>query len=827
MNKVKFVVVLVFSFLIAGNVFGQHTGYVFVDANWNGILDKGERRLEGVSVSDGLHVVKSDKSGFFSLPGHQRERFVTITTPSGYKTENDYYRRIEKKNAVFYFGVHPHQGSLAKNGSHRFMHISDTEIKDVNGNDDWVNNLKNYASNQKVDFIIHTGDICYEKGLQSHIRLMNTTNMDVPVYYCIGNHDLVKGNYGEELFESLYGPAFYSFDAGNTHYIVTPILSGDNRPEYTKEDVYRWLKNDLAQIKSGTPIIIFNHSLLTTGDDFIYGINDSEQINLNEHNLKAWIYGHLHFNQVKKQGDVYSVCTSTPIRGGIDHSTSSFRMMHVDGKGNFKSELRYTYVNKRVQITSVSNGLPFVTESGDVPVSVNAYDANSSVRLVSCTYTVNQKMNGKKIELPKQSDWNWKTTLPLSGCKPGDRVVVYAKALFENGEEVQALASFVYPPKSEQRVLPGKEWTNLLGNAAHSGVVGDTLHTPLRPAWTQSIGAMTYMTAPIVYQGNVFVASVDENNQGKAAVHAMDAKTGTLRWKYTVRNSIKNTIVADKGLVFAQDTEGFLYALDANSGDLVWKKKLQVSPLPLIEGLVTKDGIVFAGTGKGFCAIRAENGTVLWTNNSWDNGYGATSTPSLSDNILVMGTQWGVLYGNDASTGQLLWKHTQNGLRNRGASPSFYNGLLYLISNQSFFIIEPKSGRIVVRKELPFSVDVTSTPLLTDKFILFGTAREGLVALDNETLEIKWKFRTDETLVYTAPYISNPASTIEASPVLSGKTVYVGGADGTLYGIDSESGEMAWKHKTGAPVLASVAISGNSLFAVDFAGNVYCFTSSK
>lgn len=73
-----------------------------------------------------------------------------------------------------------------------------------------MNNVRDYARNEQAAFIIHTGDICYEKGLKAHIKLMNTENMDCPVFYCIGNHDLVKGKYGEELFESIYGPVYYS-----------------------------------------------------------------------------------------------------------------------------------------------------------------------------------------------------------------------------------------------------------------------------------------------------------------------------------------------------------------------------------------------------------------------------------------------------------------------------------------------------------------------------------------------------------------------------------------------------------------------------------------
>lgn len=105
-----------------------------------------------------------------------------------------------------------------------------------------MNNVRDYARNEQAAFIIHTGDICYEKGLKAHIKLMNTENMDCPVFYCIGNHDLVKGKYGEELFESIYGPVYYSFDAGNVHYIVTPMPGGDHAPGYTADDVCRWLK---------------------------------------------------------------------------------------------------------------------------------------------------------------------------------------------------------------------------------------------------------------------------------------------------------------------------------------------------------------------------------------------------------------------------------------------------------------------------------------------------------------------------------------------------------------------------------------------------------
>lgn len=800
-----------------------YKGRVFVDKNNNGVFDKGEKTMGNVAVSDGLNVVKTSADGRFSLPGHSRERFIFITTPSGYKTDNKHYLLIDKKTDSYDFGLQPFAGRVKKDGSHKYIHITDTEIFNTENHSDWVDNLKDYSANEQAAFIVHTGDICYENGLKAHIKLMNTANMNCPVFYCIGNHDLVKGRYGEELFESLYGPVYYSFDAGSTHYIVTPMNGGDHQPGYTREDVYRWLKNDLAQVPKGKPIVVFNHDLLTNSDRFIFGINENEQINLNEHNLKAWVYGHWHINYMKRQGDVYSVSTSTLDKGGIDHSTSAFRVMHVDKKGDFVSELRYTYIDKHIQIASLAEGLAPISPSGTFPLSVNVYSSRTPVKEVYYTCLIDGKPILTDKKLKQATDWCWSAEVPLDNKSEGKTVTMKLRAKFGNGEIAETEKSFTYKAGTAEVKLT-EDWENLLGNPAHAAKMHNAFEQPLKMAWIKNIGANIYMTSPLIHNERIYVASVDENLQGKAGVHALDGKTGEVIWKYNVRNSIKNTIVIDNGRVLAQDAEGYLYAIDSESGKLLWEKKLPINGLPaLIEGLVASDGIVYAGTGKGLCAIETKDGNVIWQNKDWTQGEGTTSTFSVGKNILISSSQWRALYGNDLKTGKLKWEASANGLSNRGASAAIHGDLLYIISDKSFFLMNAENGRVIVRKELPFSVDVTSTPLLTDKEIIFGSAKDGLIALDNETLEMKWKFKTDDALVFTSPYSRKPASTIETSPVMVGNTVYFGASDGNLYGVNRKDGTLMWKHSTGAPIFGSVAISGNALVAVDFGGNVYAF----
>lgn len=804
----------------------NHRGYVFVDSNGNGIYDKGEKALSGICVSDGKNVVKTDKKGFYSLPGHSRERFLFITTPSGYKTDNEYYRKIDKSIQEYNFGVVPYNSHIKNDGSHRFIQISDTEIGELQGHDDWIQNIKDYAANNDASFVIHTGDICYEEGMKSHIKLMNTANMNLPMFYCIGNHDLVKGVYGEEVFEKYYGPVFYSFDAGSVHYIVTPMPSGDYKPGYTNEDVYEWLKNDLAQQPDGKPIIIFNHDLLTSGEDFRFYKNNDEFIDLDAHNLKAWIYGHWHINYVRKHRSAYSICTSTPVRGGIDHASSAFRIYDIDRNGDFKTELRYTYLDKSIEIASISNLQSPVTKEGLIPLSVNTYSTVSHTKQVEYKCRIEDGSVVRSGKLKQNSNFNWSGEMQLPNKAIGKLITVSVEALYCNGEKAQMERSFFYSGSPLNEIdVNGKKWNNLLSDAKHVQNQKSNLKN-LKLSWVKNIGSNIYMTSPVLENSRLFMASLDEDNVGNAFVVSLDAKSGKQIWKSYVDGSIRNSIALTDGKLFAQDIHGMLYAFNQSDGSLVWKKKLNVNILPALnDGLVTENNIVYAGAGRSLCALDASTGKELWVNKDWNSREGCTATLAVGNNVVIGHSHWGALYANDKHTGKLVWSQSKDGLRNRSASPAVLGNLLYLASRDCFFVIDSKTGDVVVKKKLSVNVDVASTPLVTDKEIIFGTAENGLMALDKETFEKKWEFKTGQSLIFSSPYTRNPSCTVETSPVLSGDVVYFGASDGTIYGVDRNKGTLVWKHNTGAPVWGTVAILGNALFAVDFSGNIYGFVS--
>lgn len=399
---------------------------------------------------------------------------------------------------------------------------------------------------------------------------------------------------------------------------------------------------------------------------------------------------------------------------------------------------------------------------------------------------------------------------------------------FNDGKEATATSQFLYQKDFKSTAITGKDWNTLLQNASHSGGINDSqIKLPLQLQWTANTGSNIFMTSPLIAGQKVFIATTDDNTSLNTYICAFDFHSGKQLWKFRTENSVKNTIACENEIVVAQDASCNLYALDAASGKPLWQQYINLKNYPyLSEGLTVDKGIVYAGIGAGLSAYDLKTGKVIWTNTDWKQREGSTTTLTIAGDVLISGTQWGGLYGNDIRTGKQLWKLSDNGLGNRGASPVYKDGKLWIISSKSFFLIEPQTGKMLQQKELSANLDVTSTPLVTEHEIIFGSADRGVIALDKPTLFIKWRAEALPSLVYTAPYSSTPQAGVETSPVSSQGMVYIGASDGYLYAIDQSTGIIKDKLYFGAPVFSTVAVSGNRMIVCDFAGNVYCFASN-
>lgn len=148
--------------------------------------------------------------------------------------------------------------------------------------------------------------------------------------------------------------------------------------------------------------------------------------------------------------------------------------------------------------------------------------------------------------------------------------------------------------------------------------------TSIKSAWTAQLGGTTVETTPIVVDGMMFVTGPLSN------VTALDARTGQVIWKYTRRLpavASHCTVMTNRGLavlgdrLFLATLDMHLIALDAKSGNIIWdieqddyRKGISNTHAPL-----AIDGKIIVGVTAGECALTgfvdafdAATGKKLW-----------------------------------------------------------------------------------------------------------------------------------------------------------------------------------------------------------------------
>ncbi|WP_316842361.1 PQQ-binding-like beta-propeller repeat protein [Pedobacter gandavensis] len=809
----RLIFTVVFAFL-ASAAGAQYKGKVFLDENKNKTWDAQEKGMKGISVSDGQNVLKTDANGNFSLPGHSKNRFIFVTVPAGYKLAAKHYLKIEDKVAAYNFGLLPDPTTAGP--SVKMLQITDTETDKYN---DWIANLKNFSKKQDVGFIVHTGDICYEKGLNFHANQVTPEALGKQVFYCIGNHDLVKGAYGEELFENLFGPVYYSFDAGPAHFIVTPMRSGDVQPSYTVDEVISWMKNDLAATDKNKPVIIFNHDLLTYSDQFVLkGKNDS--INLNENNLKAWVYGHWHNNFVRKSDKtgIQYVSSAALSMGGIDNSAGQFLSIEIDKDGVKEIKPHYTYLHDHLVVNTPNGSNMVLVKEGNLMISANIYDTENMVKSAKSIIYDEKGNQIATSPLAANTDWSWYGKVPVAKMTKGKSFTIQTEVTYQDGRVHIQKQGFTLPSNSNWGLSPSS------ATSGTSKVAADDKSGSLILKWVNNIKGSIWKGSPTLAEGKLFTASIDDANNLLCGITALDPATGKILWHYKTRNSIKHALAYDKGLILGTDMEGFTYALKASDGTLIWKKDLGMKSLPgYISGGIVDKGVYYTGYGSYLQALDAATGKTIWINKDWNGGEGTPEKMTMAGEVLITGSNWQSLFGHDRKTGKLLWKRSDEGLRFRSSTGIYEAGKLYITGLNAIFILDPLTGKNINKIEGTYDFKVMAAPLITDKYLIMPTSTDGVVAYDLKTLKEVWNRPTGNALVYSAPYTGPGAATVESTVVKYGNQLLFAASDGHLYRIHEDSGKVMQKLNIGAPVFADAALNGKRLFLADFAGNVYGF----
>ncbi len=283
-------------------------------------------------------------------------------------------------------------------------------------------------------------------------------------------------------------------------------------------------------------------------------------------------------------------------------------------------------------------------------------------------------------------------------------------------------------------------------------------------------------SSPIIVGSKLYAGSLD----GK--LYCLNIADGSEAWTYTTGGPIGGSPAYSNGVIYITSTDSYMYAINANTGQLVWKS------FPLNPGVAiptycdmwcagtpnVADGVVYVGGGSIY-------GTAV-------TGYDYTGKNQSRPN----GANGGgiLLFAFDAATGDSVWNQSLAGNSQAFFIPTYYQGTLYVSEfmhvtamNASY----PTSGSVSI--------------------VGFGGDRPG-----NRT----WLQWIGYQILSSALYVDD----------VRGPKVYISSDVGSVTCIDAITGKAISAYQTKSNVDSSPSVWEGKLYVGSSDGCVYCFDDS-
>jgi outer membrane protein assembly factor BamB len=384
----------------------------------------------------------------------------------------------------------------------------------------------------------------------------------------------------------------------------------------------------------------------------------------------------------------------------------------------------------------------------------------------------------------------WRSTLDQPPHELADAAAVAPKQSTP-AASTPSVPAAAPPASREQR---SKHWPSFRGAASGHAVVPN-----LPTRWDGKSGqGILWKTAlplpgsgsPIVWGDRVFLSGGNEQTR---AVYAVDAKSGHLLWKKTVPTKATSP--------------GGLSEVNADTG--------YAAPTMSTDG-----ARVFAIFATGDLAAFDFDGNQVWVQHLGVpvNPYGHSSSLEVFEDRLIVQFDHkkdGFVVAFDVRTGTTLWK-TERKFGPSWASPALIetggHTELILVANAFVTSYDPKTGQELWRLKCLDNADVAPTPVFANGLIYVAADHVKLAAIDVNTRQVVWENADDPPAIST--------------PVAFGGFLFAGLGDGGIACWDAKTGRRRWLQETDDGFYASPVVEGNRVFLMDRAGKMFIFEAS-
>lgn len=350
------------------------------------------------------------------------------------------------------------------------------------------------------------------------------------------------------------------------------------------------------------------------------------------------------------------------------------------------------------------------------------------------------------------------------------------------------------PPDTESQP---DSWPQFGANPRNTGRAGNVTGPGSENAqvsWTFDGGTPTMNTSPVVGNGLVYVGGSGD----PGLVHAIEIESGEQRWEFEPAGYLSSAPALVDGTLYFGTWGKQFYALDAESGDVLWNKEIGHrfgSSSPAVV-----DGTVYVGS--------YGDGPLVVSGSEDEEEFEAPA-----------------MFALDAESGEIQWRYDQFGDRSQiGSSPAVADDRVYFGAEETLYALASETGDEVWTRTVPSHPD--SSPAVVDGTVYYGgpTLSDSgppaqLTALDAASGDTDWTEGLDDISFRSSPAVGDGTVYVAAS---SRRVCMGGGGDGEsdcsgmtrgrMYAIDVESGERQWTAEIKTDTRSSPAVVDNVVY---------------
>jgi polyvinyl alcohol dehydrogenase (cytochrome) len=328
-------------------------------------------------------------------------------------------------------------------------------------------------------------------------------------------------------------------------------------------------------------------------------------------------------------------------------------------------------------------------------------------------------------------------------------------------------------------------------------------------------------------------------------------------WSIDGLGGVTGTPVAIDGVVYFGDWNGWLYAVDAETGAVVWEEQVTEHSI-LATALVTEDRI-FVPDVDGFLHARDRaTGSAVWTIEVDDQPSASIyAAPVLVDDALIMGvagnspfaSMRGSIVAVDVDTGVELWRVNTTddntgvggGVWTAGAVDRDLGLVFFGTGNTMQAPVSPLSDALVaidyatgalvwhnvLNPDDLSNVDIGASPNLfsIDSRDVVGVGdKNGLFkAVDRQTGDDVWSVKltsgADGFGVFATAAVGNGAIYVNSMPVESPGSI--------TFALDTNDGSILWERPLPGTTYGSLTLANGIVFHGTVAGTIYALDADS